>query len=518
MRAAQPTGYHGPDARGQHQERRLDGGKGSSDVIEVVDTTTRDGNQSLWGATGLTTPDVLAIAAILDKVGYHACDFTSSTHMAVSVRFHREDPWERIRLVSAAMPNTPLSMITPGVRFISWVPAEEDVMALALKLVVRHGIRRLQIADPSNDVRRLRRVAEIAKGQGIEEVVVGLTYSISDVHTHDYYAARAGALADCRDMDRLYLKDPGGLLTPDAVRELAPHFVSAAGDRTVELHSHCTIGLAPLVYVEGVKAGFQVVHTASGPLSRGTSQPEVVSTMRNLEASGYSHELDLEAEAVVAEHFQRLARAKGLPAGAPREFDAVYYHHQLPGGMVTTTRRMLEELRRPELFDAVLEEVTRVRAEMGYPILVTPVSQFVASQAARNVIDPERWTNVSDETVRYFFGHYGAPPAPVDPAIAERVLSRPQARKLADLKPISLEGARERFGRRISEEELLLRLTMPGEQVDAMIEARGKPAPAPAARPGRSPLVALLEELARRPAISELELAKDGETLVWRRA
>ena len=487
-------------------------------VIGIVDTTTRDGNQSLWSATGLTTPDVLAIAPTMDRVGYEALDFTSSTHMAVSVRFHREDPWERIRQVSAAMPNTPLSIITTGMRFISWVPADQDVIALAFRLVARNGIRRMQIADPSNDPQRLKRLAAMARREGIEQVVIGLTYSISPVHTHQYYAEHAAALARCPDMDRLYLKDPGGLLTVDAVRELAPHFVAAAGGRAVELHSHCTIGLAPLVYVEGVKAGFQVVHTASGPLSRGTSQPEVVSTARNLEVNGYRHELDLEAEALVAEHFGAVARAKGLPPGAPREFDAVYYHHQLPGGMVTTTRRMLEELRGPELFDSVLEEVTRVRAEMGYPILVTPVSQFVASQAARNVIDPERWSNVSDETVRYFLGHYGAPPAPVDRAIAERVLSRPQARKLRVLKPISLEGARERFGRRISEEELLLRLTMPGEQVDAMIAARDRPAPPPAASPGRSPLVALLRELARRPAITELELAKDGETVVWRRA
>jgi oxaloacetate decarboxylase alpha subunit len=487
--------------------------------IGIVDTTTRDGNQSLWSATGLTTPDVLAIAPTMDRVGYDALDFTSSTHMAVSVRFHREDPWERIRLVSAAMPNTPLSIITTGMRFISWVPADRDVIALAFRLVARNGIRRMQIADPSNDPDRLRRLARMARDEGIEQVVIGLTYSISDVHTHAYYAARAAALADCPDMDRLYLKDPGGLLTPDAVQELAPHFLNAAGSRTAELHSHCTIGLAPLVYVEGVKAGFQVVHTASGPLSRGTSQPEVLGTVRNLEANGYAHRLDVEAAAVVAEHFHQLARAKGLPPGAPREFDAVYYHHQLPGGMVTTTRRMLEELRRPELFDAVLDEVSRVRAEMGYPILVTPVSQFVASQAARNVIDLERWSNVSDETVRYFLGHYGEPAAPVDPEIAERVLSRPQAAKLRDLEPISLEGARERFGRRISEEELLLRLTMPGEQVDAMISTRDKAQPPSAARLGRSPLVALLGELARRPAISELTLTEPGgDTVVWRRA
>jgi oxaloacetate decarboxylase (Na+ extruding) subunit alpha len=488
-------------------------------TIGVVDTTTRDGNQSLWSATGLTTPDVLAIAPTMDRVGYEALDFTSSTHMAVSVRFHREDPWERIRQVSAAMPNTPLSIITTGMRFISWVPADQDVIALAFRLVARNGMRRMQIADPSNDPERLRRLAAVARREGIEEVVIGLTYSISDVHTHAYYAERAAALAECPDMDRLYLKDPGGLLTVDAVRELAPHFLGAAGpQRTAELHSHCTVGMAPIVYVEGVKAGFQVVHTASGPLSRGTSQPEVASTMRNLEAAGYSHDLDLEAEAIVAEHFDEIARAKGLPPGAPREYDALYYRHQLPGGMVTTTRRMLEELRRPELFDAVLEEVTRVRAEMGYPILVTPVSQFVASQAARNVIDPERWANVSDETVRYFLGHYGEPAAPVDPGIADKVLSRPQAAKLRDLEPISLEGARERFGRRISDEELLLRLTMPSEQVDAMIEARGKPPRPPAARPGRSPLVTLLHELARRPDISELELTQNGDTLVWRRA
>jgi oxaloacetate decarboxylase (Na+ extruding) subunit alpha len=490
--------------------------------IGFVDTTTRDGNQSLWSATGLTTPDVLAIAPVLDRVGYHAADFTSSTHMAVSVRFHREDPWQRIRLMSAAMPNTPLSLITPGMRFISWAPTGEDVMDLAFRLLARNGIRRIQIADPSNDPARIRRLAATVRRAGIEEVVVGLTYSISAVHTHAYYAERAAALADCPDMDRLYLKDPGGLVTPDAVRELAGPLRQAAGARPLELHSHCTIGLAPLVYLEGVRAGFDVVHTAQGPLSRGTSQPDVASTVRDLETSGYTHGLDLESAAIVARHFADLAHAKGLPAGAPREFDAAYYRHQLPGGMVTTTRRMLAELRRPELFDAVLEEVTRVRAEMGYPIIVTPVSQFIASQAAHNVIDGERWRTVSDETVRYFLGHYGDPPAPVDPEIADRVRARPQAAKLADLQPITLDGARERFGRRISEEELLLRLTMPAEQVDAMVANRDRAAqgglPLPAARPGRAPLVTLLAELERRPALGSVEIVTDAERVVWRRA
>lgn len=491
----------------------------TSRLVDIVDTTTRDGQQSLWGATGLTTPDVLAIAPTMDRVGFHAVDFTSSTHMAVSVRFHREDPWERIRLVSAAMPRTPLSFITTGMRFITWVPADEDVMRLAFRCVARNGIRRFQIADPSNDPERLRRAAAMAREEGVEEIVVGLTYSVSEVHTLAYYAERAAALAGCADMDRLYLKDPGGLLTPAAVRELAPHFIRAAGERPVELHSHCTIGLAPFVYMEGLRAGFHVLHTAVGPLARGTSNPAAEATLRNLEAEGFSHRLDLDALAAVSEHFRELAHEKGMPLGQPQEYDATYYRHQLAGGMVSTTRRMLEELRRPELFDAVLEEVGRVRAEMGYPIIVTPVSQLVATQATRNVIDGERWANVSDEMIRYFLGHYGEPAAPVAPEVADRVLSRPRAEELRGLEPLHLEGARARFGRRIADEELLLRLTMPQEQVDAMLASPSPTVrPKPASRPGRHPIVTLLQEVAKRRSITHLRVQKGDELVVWRRA
>ena len=404
--------------------------------VEIVDTTTRDGNQSLWSATGLTARETLAIAPTLERVGFHALDFTSSTHMAVSVRFHREDPWELIRLMRAATPGTLLSFITTGMRFIAWQPCDEDVMRLAFRCVVRNGIRRFQFAEPANDPEALRRCARIAREEGVEEIVVGLTYSISPVHTHAYYAERVAALADCADIGRFYLKDPGGLLTTDAVRELGPHF--AATGRTVELHSHCTIGLAPLSYMEGLRAGFDVLHTALGPAGNGTSQPTAESTLRNLEAEGYEHALDTQQLAAASGYFEALVDDKGLPAGRPREYDAAYYHHQLPGGMVTTTRRMLEEIRRPELFDAVLDEVVLVRAEMGYPILVTPVSQLVAFQATRNVIDPERWSNVSDETVRYFLGHYGAFAAPPDPDVTERVLSLSKVDAMGEVAPVLL--------------------------------------------------------------------------------
>jgi oxaloacetate decarboxylase alpha subunit len=177
---------------------------------------------------------------------------------------------------------------------------------------------------------------------------------------------------------------------------------------------------------------------------------------------------------------------------------------------------MLEEQHRPELFDAVLDEVGRVRAEMGYPIIVTPVSQMVATQALRNVVDAERWSNVSVETIRYFLGHYGEPSAPVDPAIADRVLSRPGVEDLRRLEPIQLEGARARFGTRISDEELLLRLTMPEEQVDAMVAGRAATAPPPS--PAGSASARLLREVARREPVQHIRVETGDRVLEWSRA
>jgi oxaloacetate decarboxylase (Na+ extruding) subunit alpha len=486
-------------------------------TIEIVDTTTRDGNQSLWGATGLTTPDVLAIAPTIDRVGFHACDFTSSTHMAVSVRFHHEDPWARIRHVSAAMPNTPLSIITTGKRFISWRPANEDVLRLVFRCVVRNGLRRVQIADPMNDTDDLAQMAAIARQEGMEEVVIGLTYSVSPVHTDEFYATRAKAIGACADVDRLYLKDPGGLVTVERLRELAPLFLEGFAGRPVELHSHGTIGLAPQMYMEGAKLGFGTLHTAVRPLANGTSNPACETTLRNLEATGFEHVLDVEALQAMSNHFRAIALDKRLPLGAPADYDAAYYGHQMPGGMVTTMRRQLEEMRRPELFEAALEESGRVRAEFGWPIMVTPFSQFVGTQAVMNVMSGERYASIPDDVIVYFLGHFGTPPAPPDPDVADRVLSLPHARELRALEPLSLDGARERFGGRISDEELLLRLTMPAEQVDAMVEASGGERPAPP-RPGRDPVVRLLDEVSRRRSITYMHVRTGDGVVEYRRA
>ena len=493
-----------------------------SPLIDFVDTTTRDGNQSLWGATGLTTPDVLEIAPTIDRVGYHALDFTSSTHMSVSVRYHREDPWERIRRMAEAMPNTKLTFLTTGMRFISWEPATEDVIGLVFRTVVRNGIRRVQIAEPMNDPAALVQIARLAKSEGVEEVVVGLTYSRSAVHDDEHYGTRAAAMGACPDVDRLYLKDPGGLVTVERLRELAPLFLGGFGDRgPVELHSHCTISLAPQAYVEGAQLGFAALHTAVSPLANGTSQPAAATTVRNLEAVGLEHRLDLDALRATSDHFAALAERKGLPPGVPAEYDATYFLHQVPGGVMTTMRRQLDEMRRPELFDEAIEEIERVRADFGYPIVVTPYAQFLVTQAVFNVMarlrGAERYADVPDEIVRYFLGHFGEPPAPPDPEVRDRVLSLPRAAELRHVEPLSLEGARRKFGERISDEELLLRLTMPPEQVDAMLAGAPAEAPSGNGKPARDPVVRLLRELERRPEVSYLRVIKDDALVEWRR-
>ena len=360
----------------------------------------------------------------------------------------------------------------------------------------------------------------MARKEGVEEVVIGLTYSVSEVHTHAYYAERAAALAECAEMDRLYLKDPGGLLTPPAVRELAPHFSPrgrrAPGRAAQPLHDRARAlrlhgGAArrlPRPAHRGRAAGPR--HVQSGGRDD-ASRPRG----RGLLATA----LDPDALAAVSELLRASSPARrGCRSGAPQEFDATYYHHQLAGGMVSTTRRMLDELRRPELFDAVLEEVGRVRAEMGYPIIVTPVSQLVATQAVRNVIDGERWSNVSDETVRYFLGHYGDPAAPVAAGRGRAGALAPARRGAARARAAAPRGGARALRRRISDEELLLRLTMPEEQVTrcrlGVRCRRARPAGPARARPARDAPAGVEQ----RKSITYLRVQKGDDLVVWRRA
>jgi oxaloacetate decarboxylase alpha subunit len=472
-------------------------------VIELVDTTTRDGHQSLWSANALSTAMLAEIAPVMDRVGFRAIDFTSSTHMAMAVRWHRDDPWERIRVVRELMPATPLGFITPGMRFASWERAPLDVMRLALRCVVRNGVRRVWVAESMNDVATDLEVARIAREEGAQEVLVGLVYSLSAVHTDAYYAERARQVAASGAVDVLNLKDPGGLLTPDRVRSLVPALRAAAPGLPLEVHTHNTLTMAGPVYLESVRLGASIVCTAARPLANGTSQPSTEQTIANLRADGHPVALDEDALARMSAYFTRLAERLGRPFGVPLEYDVSAYRHQLPGGMASTLRRQLAELGMEHRWDDVLAELPRVREELGWPIMVTPLSQFVGVQAFLNVTTGRRWSQLPDEVVRYVLGQYGPPPGALDPDVEARVLASPRAEALrSEVHRLDLGAARARYGDRMSDEELLLRMTLPAEQVDAL----RRPA-RPARR--RSPVVELVEGLLMRDA-SEVEVEAPG--------
>src|SRR3954467_850806 len=467
--------------------------------VGIVDTTVRDGHQSLWSANALSTEMIAAIAPTLDRTGYHATDFTSSTHMAMAVRWHREDPWERIRVVRELMPRTRLGFITPGMRFMAWRRAPRDVMELALRCVVRHGIRRIWVAESMNDVATDLEIAALSKDAGAEEVVVGLVYSLSPVHTDEYYAARARTVAASSDVAVLNLKDPGGLLTPERVRTLVPALRAAAPALPLEVHTHMTATMGAPTYLEAVRLGARFVCTAARPLANGTSQPSTEQTVANLRGEGFTVELDDAALAETSRYFAELAARLGRPVGRPLEFDAGVYRHQLPGGMTSTLRRQLDELGMSARWQEILDELPRVREELGWPIMVTPLSQFVGVQAFLNVTTGERWSQLPDEVIRYVLGQYGPPAAPLDPDVEAKVLASPRAEALAHEQPgLTLDEARERFGS-VPDEELLLRMMLPPEHVDAI----GTGAPA---RANKHPLRELVAGIsARRPRTIELD-------------
>jgi len=503
--------------------------------VQLVDTSLRDGNQSLWGATGLTTAHILQIAPVMDRVGFRALDFTSSTHMGISVRTHKENPWELIRLTHAAAPHTPLQFIGSGLRFISWEPVHPDLIQIAYDRLVAAGMSRFVVLDPMHDMEAVLRTARMLRRSGASEIIAALTYTISAVHTDDFYAGLAGQMAACTDIDRVYVKDPAGLLTPERTRTLIPAICArlggaelARGDdppksdslrrntKPLELHSHCTIGLSPLTCLAAADLGVAALHTACGSLANGTSLPNAERVVANLRELGHAADVDDRLLAQVAGYFTDLALAESLPAGQPQEFDASFLRHQVAGGVMTTTRRQLGELGLGDRFGAVMDEVSRVRAELGYPIMVTPFPQIVCGQALYNVLGTERYQNVSDQAIRYVLGRFGRPTAPVDPDVADRILSRPRARELlAEPPPATPAELRRRFSARIGDEELLLRATMPAGEVDAMLAA------GPARRhynPGLKPVLDLLEGLRGRPGMSDLVIDKPGFRLELREA
>jgi len=445
--------------------------------IRLIDVSLRDGNQSLWGAVGVKTSTIERVCPLMERAGYRAIELLSSTQVAVAVRFHQEDPWARIDAAHRAMPTTPLGFLTTGKRFITFSRTPANIFQLAFDLLRRHGVTRMWVIDPMHDMDGAMETARMAKRAGFEEVVAGICYTLSPVHTDEYFIERVKQYNGCEAIDSVYVKDPAGLLTPERLESLVPRMQSALTHlRIDEVHTHCNTGLAPITLLKAADLGMTTLHCALPPLANGSSHASALQLVANLRARGHSVDIDMDALEAASACLKREAMLRRLPAGVPQEYDEAYYKHTLPGGVISTTRRQLAEMGKGDLLPAVMEEAIQVRADLGWPIVVTPFAQYIVTQASLNVLSGERYRQITDEVVDLLLGDFGPMPGPVDPDLMDRVQNSARARKRrADIEPPTLDELRGRFGQGISDEDLLLRAVMPAEQVDAMVAARARP-------------------------------------------
>jgi pyruvate/oxaloacetate carboxyltransferase/biotin carboxyl carrier protein len=439
------------------------------DKIYFVDQTLRDAQQSLWGYT-MRTDHMVPIAETMDKVGYKAIATVGSQAFTVQVRNLNEDPWERIRILSGLITRTPLRGSYQIGSLSSFdLSTPRDIITLWIKRSVANGIKSFWICDYQYEMEKFVYFARIARAEGAE-IVPALMYTSSPVHTSEHWARKTRVLLEAKDLiDRIMIEDASGVITPEQTRELVSTIRKNSEDLPLEFHSHCNSGLAPLCYLEAIKSGATTLHTAVAPLANGTSLPAIESILKNARRLGYSSDINEEALAAVSAHFRKIAETEGLPTGVPMEFDLFHFEHQVPGGMMTNLTRQLREVGMEHRLEEILEEVVRVRREFGYPVMATPYSQIVGAQAIENILSGERYQRLTDEAIKYVLGLYGEPVAPVDPSVMDRVMSLPRAKQFVNWKPEGyekpVEELRREIGPDLTDDDLLLRILIPGKPV-----------------------------------------------------
>jgi len=478
------------------------------DGIKFVDTTIRDGHQSLW-AENMTTGMMLPVAAAMDRAGFDAIELISSSHLKKCVRELKEDPWARVKLMSQRITHTPLRL-NAG-RFSAFDLTPRSMYRLFMERMAANGIREARISEEWNELEGWTWKTQVSRDVGINPVP-NIIYSVSPKHTDEYFAQRTRDAASLK-VNRLCLKDPGGLLTPERVKTLVPIMFQNANGIEIELHTHCTTGLGPLCCLEAVKLGIKIVNTALPPLADGSSNPSLFNVAKNLRALGYKTLIDEELLKPVSDHFTIIAKREGFPIGAPVEYDYSQYQHQVPGGMISNLRHQLRKVGLEQKIDQALEETMQVRAELGYPIMVTPLSQFVGSQAAINVIVGERYKEVTDQIIQYALGYWGREGAELmDPAVKAKILDRPRAKEWAERQPPepTVQELRKKMNAEgVSDEEFLLRWNLNVDEI-ATMRAAGAPKEYLTAR---QPLVNLIDALSQRNDYRRIVIQK-GATVI----
>lgn len=414
--------------------------------VKIVDTCLRDGHQSLI-ATRLSTADILPIAELLDKAGYHALEVWGGATFDACLRFLNEDPWERLRKVKAVCKNTKLQMLFRGQNILGYRHYSDDVVDMFCKKSIENGIDIIRVFDALNDIRNLKQAVISTKKYG-GECQIALSYTTSPIHTIEYYVALAKEI-EALGADSLCIKDMAGVLLPEDAKKL----FSALKKNTklpLELHSHCTGGICEMTYKAAIEAGCDIIDCCLSPLSGGTAQPSTQAFNTVLKGTKYDPNLNIEA-LHLAEPIMEKVKAKYLENGLlnPKALSVNpnILTYQVPGGMLSNLMSQLKGQNAMDKYDEVLREIPRVRKEMGYPPLVTPLSQMVGTQAVLNVVMGERYKMVAKEIKEYLHGRYGKFPAEVDQAIMKKIVGDDEVItcRPADLLKPEFESLKEKY-------------------------------------------------------------------------
>lgn len=389
--------------------------------LKITETALRDGHQSLI-ATRLTTEEILPILETMDKVGYYSMEVWGGATFDSCIRFLNEDPWERLREIRKRVKNTKLQMLLRGQNLLGYRNYADDLVDKFIKLSIENGIDIIRVFDALNDVRNLKASVEAIKKYG-GHCQCAISYTTSDVHTTEYYLNLVKEMEKIGS-DSICIKDMAGVLTPYNAYDLVKKIKSIT-KLPLELHTHCTSGIADMIYMKAVEAGVDIIDTAISPFSGGTSQPPTESLVVTFSEMDRDPKLDLKALLEVAEYFKPI-RNKYMEKGTlnPKVLltEPQTLNYKVPGGMLSNLLSQLKQQNATEKYEEVLKEVPRVREDMGYPPLVTPMSQMVGTQALFNVLTGERYKLVPKEIKDYIKGQYGKSPAPIDEKIKKKII------------------------------------------------------------------------------------------------
>lgn len=412
--------------------------------IKIMETALRDGHQSLM-ATRMSTDEMLPIIEKMDQVGYHSLEMWGGATFDAAIRFLKEDPWDRLREIKARAKNTKLQMLLRGQNLLGYRHYADDIVEKFVQKSIENGIDIIRIFDALNDTRNLKAACAATKKYG-GHAQLTISYTISPVHTIEYFKNLALEM-EAMGADSIAIKDMSGILLPEVAYELVK-VLKENLKVPVELHTHSTAGLAGMTYLRAIEAGVDIIDTAISPLAGGTSQPPTESIVRSLQGTESETGFDLDLLREIAEYFKPI-RTKHLQAGNlnPQALmiEPSIVDYQLPGGMLSNMLSQLKGLKIEHKYEEVLKEIPKVRADLGYPPLVTPLSQMVGTQAVMNVFTGVRYKMVPNEIKDYVRGKYGKSPVPIAEEIQKQLIGaeQPFTGRPADLLEPEFEKLRE---------------------------------------------------------------------------